>query len=167
MGTGVRGNELTSRQRQVVALVRRGLSNSEIAGEIGISEDGVKAHLSRLYLRFDVTNRVALLAAVDEVDAPARLRGSTLGELRDIAGRSVQRSQRLGIVPANPSVTEQVVAARAALAAVDVALDLVRDLPPETTGPVLDALRRRIASTISVLDEVAFSADGSARARTV
>lgn len=145
------GNELTARQREVIALVRRGLSNGEIAGELGISEDGVKAHLSRLYLRFGVTNRVALLGAVDETTAPAQIRSRTLGELRDIANTS--RARSLTLAPAT-TVADQIMAARDAVTAVDAALDLVRELPAETTGPVLDALRRRLASALLAIDQV-------------
>ena len=152
MATATR-EELTARQRQVIALVRRGLSNSEIGGELGISEDGVKAHLSRLYLRFGVTNRVALLAAVDDRSAPVRYRGSTLQELRDIAGSSHARSVGLTLVPP-PTGADRVETLRSTLAAVDAALDLVRDLPAETTGPVLDALRRRVAQAVVALDDL-------------
>ena len=157
---------LTARQREVITLVRRGLSNGEIAGALGISEDGVKAHLSRLYLRFGVTNRVALLAAVDETSAPVRFRGSTLGQLREIAGTSVERSIGLHAVPAMDTATTQLVTVREALAALEVALDLVRELPAETPGPVLDALRRRIATAVAALDELAVPA-ASRAARTV
>ncbi len=153
MNGKLNGDQITARQREVIALVRRGLSNSEIAGELGISEDGVKAHLSRLYLRFGVTNRVALLAAVDETAAPARMRASTLGELRQIAGMSRQRSQGLTVVPPT-SIGEQIAAARESLSAVDAALDVVRELPAETTGPVLDVLRKRLASAVLALDNV-------------
>ena len=157
---------LTARQREVIALVRRGLSNGEIAGAMGISEDGVKAHLSRLYLRFDVTNRVAMLAAVDEATAPVRLRGSTLGQLRELAGTSVERSVGLTAMATMDTTTAPLTTVREALAALDLALDLVRELPAETTGPVLDALRRRIATAVAALDQLAVPA-GSRAARTV
>src|SRR5690349_11240945 len=60
-----RANGLTQRQQEVLGLVRRGRTNREIAHELGITEDGVKAHLSRLFLRFGATNRVELLAAAN------------------------------------------------------------------------------------------------------
>ena len=55
--------DLTARQRQVLALVAQGRSNREIAGELGITEQGVKSHVSRLLLRHGVPNRTALVAA--------------------------------------------------------------------------------------------------------
>lgn len=143
---------LTARQRQVVDLLRRGLSNKEIAAALRITEDGVKAHLSRMYLRFAVTNRVALLARFDAAPPRPTSPELNLGDLRTLASRSHVRSAKqtsAGLLSAS-----EVVDAREVLAAVDVALDLVRDLPPETTGPVLDALRRRVAAAVVALDSV-------------
>ncbi len=53
--------------------------------------------------------------------------------------------------------------AKDALTEVEVALRLLRELPPETTGAVLDALRVRVASAVAALDDVSKSA-GSVRA---
>lgn len=143
---------LTARQRQVVDLLRRGLTNKEIAAALRISEDGVKAHLSRMYLRFAVTNRVALLARLDTPPPRPTPPELNLGDLRTIASRSRVRS----VEQASAGLMNggEVVNAREVLAAVDVALELVRDLPPETTGPVLDALRKRVAAAVIALDAV-------------
>jgi DNA-binding NarL/FixJ family response regulator len=48
---------LTSRERQVLALVGRGLANKQIAGRLGISEKTVKAHLGRTFQRIGVADR--------------------------------------------------------------------------------------------------------------
>ena len=146
-------NVLTERQREVLALVRRGRSNREIGSELSITEDGVKAHLSRLYLRFGVTNRVELLNAADETADNSLSDRAPLGTLRAIAGRADVRSDKLEAGAARP-VGRQLVKARQALAAVDVALDLVRDLPAETTGPVIDAVRRRLAMALAAIEVV-------------
>lgn len=143
---------LTARQQQVVDLLRHGLTNKEIAAALRITEDGVKAHLSRMYLRFAVTNRVALLARLDALPPRPTPPELNLGDLRTIASRSHVRSAEqtsAGLMSAS-----DVVNAREVLASVDVALDLVRDLPPETTGPVLDALRKRVAAAVVSLDSV-------------
>ena len=66
MAVHARTPQLTERQRMVIAHVRQGYSNREIGDKLAISEDGVKAHLSRLYLRYGVTNRVELITTVDE-----------------------------------------------------------------------------------------------------
>src|SRR5256885_2327750 len=154
---------LTARQRDVISLVRQGMSNGEIATELGISEDGVKAHLSRLYLRFGVSNRVAMLAAVEPGESR---RPPSLADLRSLSARAHDRSDRLSGPTAPASLAERLATARSALEAVDVALDLVRDLPPETSGPVLDALRKRVASAVAALDEVNHAQGFTGSART-
>lgn len=45
-------------------LVARGHSNREIAARLGITEDGVKAHIRRLLDKYGVPNRTALVRAV-------------------------------------------------------------------------------------------------------
>ena len=48
---------LTARQREVLALLAKGLSNREIAGVLGISASTVKTHVENLLRLLDVTNR--------------------------------------------------------------------------------------------------------------
>ena len=55
--------ELTRRERQVLERVCGGLSNKAIARELGVSEQAVKAHMSRLFLKHGVGNRAGLVAA--------------------------------------------------------------------------------------------------------
>ncbi len=54
------GRRLTDRQSAILELVAAGKGNKEIAFELGISEQAVKEHVSRLLQRFAVTNRAAL-----------------------------------------------------------------------------------------------------------
>ena len=49
--------ELTTREREVLRLVTKGLLNKQIAREMGISEKTVKAHLGRVFQRLGVTDR--------------------------------------------------------------------------------------------------------------
>jgi DNA-binding NarL/FixJ family response regulator len=49
---------LTPRERDVLALVGRGLSNQEIARDLHLAEGTVKAHLSAILRGLDVQNRV-------------------------------------------------------------------------------------------------------------
>ena len=49
---------LTPREREVLALVGRGLSNQEIAHRLHLAEGTVKAHLSSILRSLDVQNRV-------------------------------------------------------------------------------------------------------------
>ena len=57
-------NVLTDKEREVVVLVGGGLSNSEIAKNLLMSEGTAKAHVSRILTKLDCTNRVqaAILA---------------------------------------------------------------------------------------------------------
>jgi len=149
-----RPSELTQRQQEVLALVRRGRSNREIAKELGITEDGVKAHLSRLFLRFAVTNRVELLAAANldpRLDGTLSA-GVPLGQLRAIAGRASAEMQRMDSAPSARLIGSQLASVHSALAEVDAALGLLTELPPETTGAVVTALRKRLAHAFDSLE---------------
>jgi DNA-binding NarL/FixJ family response regulator len=55
---------LTDREREVLAVVARGLSNADIGRELFMSEATVKAHVSRVLVKLEATNRVqvAILA---------------------------------------------------------------------------------------------------------
>ena len=50
-------SKLSKRQKQLIVLLDRGLSNREIAEELGISEHTVKVHLWRLFRRLGVKSR--------------------------------------------------------------------------------------------------------------
>jgi DNA-binding CsgD family transcriptional regulator len=54
---------LTLRQREIVGWAARGLSNKQIARQLGISPETVKTHLHHVFEREGVHGRVALLAA--------------------------------------------------------------------------------------------------------
>lgn len=54
---------LTSRERELLALVREGLSNREIGARLGIGEQTVKNALSVLFEKFAVRNRTQLAIA--------------------------------------------------------------------------------------------------------
>ncbi|MBK5330816.1 MAG: response regulator transcription factor [Ilumatobacteraceae bacterium] len=48
---------LSEREREVLLLVRDGLANKQIARRLGITERTVKAHLTKIFQRIDVTGR--------------------------------------------------------------------------------------------------------------
>src|SRR5688572_19176633 len=54
---------LTGRQAEVLVLIGEGHSNRAIGERLGISENGVKNHVSRLLAKFDVPTRAALVSA--------------------------------------------------------------------------------------------------------
>lgn len=63
---GTRIDLLTLREREVAVCVGRGLSNAEIAAELYLSVPTVKAHVSRLFDKLDVTNRVQIAMVVHD-----------------------------------------------------------------------------------------------------
>jgi DNA-binding NarL/FixJ family response regulator len=69
IGFGVRNSEspqprhgvsLTPREREIVAFLRQGMRNKQIAGEMGITEGTVKIYLFRLFHKLGVRNRFEL-----------------------------------------------------------------------------------------------------------
>jgi DNA-binding NarL/FixJ family response regulator len=52
---------LTSREEQVVALVADGLSNRDVATELGLSEHTVKKYLFRIFEKLGISSRVELV----------------------------------------------------------------------------------------------------------
>lgn len=52
---------LTSREEQVVALVTDGLSNRDVASELGLSEHTVKKYLFRIFEKLGISSRVELV----------------------------------------------------------------------------------------------------------
>jgi DNA-binding NarL/FixJ family response regulator len=57
---------LTAREREVAIAVGQGRSNAEIAGELFLSVATVKAHVSRLFAKLGVENRVQIALLIHE-----------------------------------------------------------------------------------------------------
>jgi PAS domain S-box-containing protein len=74
---------ITPRELQVLALVLRGESNKAIASTLGVSEQAIKEHVSRLMHKLDVPNRAALAEAGSrmELTGGAGLPREWVGEL--------------------------------------------------------------------------------------
>lgn len=63
-----RAQRLTPRQREVLVLISRGLSNREIGDVLGISAGTVKTHVAALLEILDVSNRTEATLVMSELD---------------------------------------------------------------------------------------------------
>jgi DNA-binding CsgD family transcriptional regulator len=64
-----RNRRRLAREREILALVARGLTNAEVARELWISRGTVRKHLDNVYARLGVHTRTAAVAAVREIEA--------------------------------------------------------------------------------------------------
>jgi len=55
----LRGEDLTAREREVLALVMRGLANKQIARELQITDGTVKSHIGSIFTRIGVADRTS------------------------------------------------------------------------------------------------------------
>ena len=164
---------LTARQREVIRLVAEGAPNKEIARRLGISEQGVKAHVSRLLERHGAVNRTELArvtrawedadrvqtrAIEDHVDVLAIDAIPNDEQARKQAGRLRARlgeAERWLSPGADPRVIERIAKLTRTLQELDVAIDLAKELPSETaSGPLIDLVQRRVTAAKTLAEDL-------------
>jgi LuxR family maltose regulon positive regulatory protein len=59
--------DLSEQERRVLRLLAAGRSNPEIAGDLVVSINTVKAHVKNIYRKLDVTNRLEAGAAAQRL----------------------------------------------------------------------------------------------------
>lgn len=66
--TGVERPLLSHREHQVLALVRNGLTNAEIADRLYLAESTIKSHVASIFNKFGVRSRKEVVAASDDLE---------------------------------------------------------------------------------------------------
>ena len=80
-------NNLTVRESEVLELILEGMTTNDIAEKIFLSHQGVKAHLTSLFRKFEVKNRAQLIIHVMDVVCP-------VDSLATMAGKGLKLSRR-------------------------------------------------------------------------
>ena len=124
---------VTPRQRQVLDGLVRGLTNKEIAAELGVGPDAVKRTISRLLIKLNAPSRTALVEVALRTSAArlGRSRGPNALSLLDAAPipAIVTRGEKHLVEYANP-------AARALFEDLDVGMSLLSGLSSKASGDV-------------------------------
>jgi DNA-binding CsgD family transcriptional regulator len=140
---------LTPRQRQVLDGLIRGLTNKEIAGELGVGPDAVKRVISRLLIKLDAPSRTALVRSALQTDAARRRTSPAPSALSLLDAVPVPALVTRGIAHrveyANP-------AAKSVLPDAESGIELALLFPPEprrTVARIADASFAEAASRLA------------------
>jgi DNA-binding NarL/FixJ family response regulator len=90
--------ELSARELQIVAWMRRGMTNKDIARELGISDTTVKTHAHNIFHKMKISGRVRLLQKLQYVRAPLGRRVSGKHPLPPAPSRSTTVAAVAGTV---------------------------------------------------------------------
>ena len=59
--------ELSGREKEVLGLINRGLSNPQIAGELSISENTVKRHVNNIFRKTETQSRHEIIFKISNI----------------------------------------------------------------------------------------------------
>lgn len=167
-----RRRPLTPRQREVIRLVAQGAQNKDVARSLGITEQGVKAHVSRLLERYGAGNRVELIRitrAWEDADARAlsslaprvsevreRLADDGLDDLsrNGSPARDLADTERMLSPGMHPEIVEKIARLARTLRELDVAIVLAQELPDEGGSAMIDLVRRRVGAAKDLADSL-------------
>lgn len=62
VANGGKIDEISSKEQQIMEFIKKGCKNKEIAAELFLSEQTIKAHLSRIFRKFNVSSRSQLIS---------------------------------------------------------------------------------------------------------
>jgi DNA-binding CsgD family transcriptional regulator len=165
---------LTPRQHVILRSVARGRTNKDIAAELGISEQGVKVHISRLLERYGAENRVELVSltrawpeaeertyaelssdiagirvGLNKTYQDASAFGEMHGGNGDAALDAATSGKTNGHLLAVGDLATEVRSLREVLTEINIALKLARELPADAdVGPLVDAIRTRVGAAL-------------------
>lgn len=81
---------LSTRESEVLELILEGMTTNEISERIFLSHQGVKAHLTSLFRKFEVKNRAQLIIHVMDIACP-------VDSLATMTGKSLRLARTQGI----------------------------------------------------------------------
>ena len=165
---------LTPRQNVILRSVARGKTNKDIAAELGISEQGVKVHISRLLERYGAENRVELVSLARAWPDPdergyaelssdiAGIRAGLNKTYQDATAVAATHGGNGHLVPAAPraetnghapkvgsDLAAEVRSLREVLGEINVALKLAREVSRDAdVGPIVEAIRTRVGAAL-------------------
>jgi DNA-binding NarL/FixJ family response regulator len=76
---GVEKPILSHRERQVLELVRKGLTNAQIAERLFLAESTIKSHLASIFTKFGVRSRKEVAVAVEDLEQVSLLTADAAG----------------------------------------------------------------------------------------
>jgi len=74
--TDIKGKPLTPKEASITPLISAGMSNKEIGNELGCSEKTVKFHLTNIFKKLGVANRLQLAVSL----IPENNKAKAIGE---------------------------------------------------------------------------------------